>query len=76
MYEAPITTEATVIRVRKPGVFDARLPNGKITCVHLAKSLAEETDRFHEGCRVELELTPFDFDTARIARRLDPDPAP
>lgn len=69
VYEAPIEATATIVRVRKPGVFDARLPNGKITCAHPAKSLASEAGQLVPGTKVVLELTPFDFDTARVARR-------
>ncbi len=74
MYEAPIEAVATIVGIRKPGVFDARLPNGKTTCAHLAKSLAPEAEEFRAGDRVIVELTPFDFDTARIARRCDDTP--
>ncbi|MCH7225563.1 hypothetical protein [Haloferula sp. A504] len=73
MYESPIKAVATLVEVRKPGVYGARLPNGKITCAHLAKSLAGEADAFAAGDRVHLELTPFDFDSARITARIDPE---
>ncbi len=69
VYEAPIEAEAVIVSVRKAGVFDARLPNGKITCAHLAKHLKASAPEFAEGTRVVLELTPFDFDAARISRR-------
>ena len=74
MYEPPIQSEATIVGIRKPGVFDARLPNGKRTCAHLSKSLARETPELREGMTVVLELTPFDFDTARISRIGSRDP--
>lgn len=67
VYEAPIQTEATIVHVRKPGVFDARLPNGKLTCAHVSKSLGSTAHDIPPGTRVLLDLTPFDFDTARIA---------
>lgn len=70
MYESPIKAVATIVEVRKPGVYGARLPNGKVTCAHLAKSLTGEEDSFSEGDEVALELTPFDFDSARITSRI------
>ena len=72
MYESPIKAVATIVEVRKPGVYGARLPNGKVTCAHLAKSLAGEADSIAEGDEVSLELTPFDFDSARITSRIGP----
>jgi Translation initiation factor 1 (IF-1) len=72
VYETPIRVGATLVEVRCPGVFGARLPNGKITCAHLAKHLKSEAEGFVPGDRVTLELTPFDFDTARITSRNDP----
>lgn len=70
MYESPIKAVASLVEVRKPGVYGARLPNGKVTCAHLAKSLAAEADTFSKGDQVALELTPFDFDSARITARI------
>ncbi|BCX49556.1 hypothetical protein HAHE_34640 [Haloferula helveola] len=67
MYETPITVEGQVIRVLKPGLFEVELPNGKRTCAHLSKELAADDGQPEAGQRVGLEMTPFDFDTARIA---------
>ena len=67
VYESPVRTVATVLHVRKPGVFDVRLPNGKISCAHLPKALAARLDDLVPGSRVIVDLTPFDFDTARIS---------
>lgn len=66
MYESPVVATAEIVRLRKPGIFDARLPNGKVTCAHLSKALAQEKQGPTEGDTVRVELTPFDFDTARI----------
>lgn len=72
VYESPIKAIATLVEVRKPGVYGARLPNGKVTCAHLAKALAKDADSFAAGDQVRLELTPFDFDSARITARINP----
>lgn len=74
MRELPILTEATVLRILKPGVFDVRLPNGKVSCAHLSKDLETAELQPACGCTVRVELTPFDFDTARIAAVIGPDP--
>ena len=42
------------------------LPNGKSIMAHLSKPLTEAAAEFSEGERVRLELTPYDFDQARI----------
>lgn len=67
MHETPITTSATIVQVRRQGVFDARLPNGKIVCAHLSKSVqTSQRAAPVPGTPVELALTPYDFETARI----------
>lgn len=65
MYEAPILAKAEVIKILKPDLYELRLPNGKITLGHLSKELrgSPEPDL---GSQVSVELTPFDFDTARV----------
>ena len=74
VHEPPIQATATLVGVRRPGVYDARLPNGKLTCAHLAKALAEEVTSFALGDRVTLELTPYDFESARITARIEESP--
>ena len=68
MHEPPVRTRATVVRVVNDLLADVRLPNGKITLGHLSKELAEAEARLVENDTVELEMTPFDFDTARISK--------
>lgn len=46
----------------------AELPNGKRVLAHLSKPLADQGARFEEGQALILEMTPYDFDTARILR--------
>jgi len=67
MYEAPILAEAEVAGVLKPGLYELRLPNGKITLGHLSKELQKSAVSLEVGATVTAELTPFDFDSARIS---------
>ena len=67
VYESPVVAEGTVIRIIKPGLFEIELPNGKITLGHFSKALATADPELLPGGQVTLELTPFDFDSARIA---------
>jgi translation initiation factor IF-1 len=64
VYEKPIQAKGLVTEVRRAGVFEVELPNGKKVCGHLAKGLRTPPA---PGQRVTLELTPYDFDTARIS---------
>lgn len=47
-------------------LYRAELPNGKVVMAHLSKPLTEQQAAFAEGAWVRLELTAFDFDSARI----------
>jgi|LakMenE18May11ns_1017448.scaffolds.fasta_scaffold9514385_1 translation initiation factor IF-1 len=49
-------------------LYRADLPNGKRILAHLSKPLADRKVEFEPGTRVILELTPYDFDSARILR--------
>jgi translation initiation factor IF-1 len=66
VYEAPILAKAEVIKILKPDLYELRLPNGKMTLGHLSKAL-KGTPEPEVGTYVTLELTPFDFDTARVS---------
>ena len=49
-----------------PVLYRAQLPNGKRILAHLSKRLADAGTVFEPGQQVVLELTPYDFDQARI----------
>ncbi len=67
MSEVPIETVG-IVRENLPGeVFRVELPNGKLVYGHLPRRLAELAENLGPGQRVNLEMTPFDFDKARIA---------
>ncbi|MFC7335921.1 translation initiation factor IF-1 [Haloferula chungangensis] len=71
MYEAPILVTGEIVNVLKQELAEVRLPNGKMTLGHLSKTLRSNDQELCQGQTVELEMTPFDFDSGRIARILD-----
>lgn len=66
MSDATIHTQGRVIEASGPVLFRVSLPNGKIILAHLSKPLADSGACFRVDDLVRLEMTPFDFDTARI----------
>ena len=68
MPDATIHTIGIILENPQPVLYRVSLPNGKIILAHLSKVLAAEEARFAIHERVILELTPYDFDQARILR--------
>ena len=66
MPDATIHTEGRVIARKGEVLYQVSLPNGKIILAHLSKPLAEAGAEFGVGDRLRLEMTPYDFDQARI----------
>ena len=66
MPDATIHTIGRVLEVLGQPLYRVSLPNGKIILAHLSKSLTLQMAQFTVGDDLLLELTPFDFDTARI----------
>jgi translation initiation factor IF-1 len=66
MPDATIHTLGRVLENPGPVLYRVSLPNGKIILAHLSKSLTDENATFSTGDQLLLELTPYDFDTARI----------
>ncbi len=64
--EVPIVTEATVSRVVDNRAYRVALPNGKTIVAHVPARLAPTEPLFGVGDTVTLEMTPYDFDHARI----------
>jgi translation initiation factor IF-1 len=60
-----ITTTATILAPYSD-IFEATLPNGKKTLAHFSRSTGHLKEKIEPGMRVTVELTPFDFDVARI----------
>ena len=71
MNEMPILVEGEIVKALKPELYEIRLPNGKSTLGHLSKSLRSEGVELVSGQRLELEMTPFDFDSGRISRIIE-----
>lgn len=67
MREPPILATATILRERHDRLYDAELPNGKKVIAHVPKWLTGKIGAISVGSRVVLELTVYDFSTARIA---------
>ena len=66
MPDATIHTAGPVLARLGPVLYRAELPNGKIILAHLSKRLADAGTVFEPGQRVVMELTPYDFEQARI----------
>jgi translation initiation factor IF-1 len=69
MPDATIHTLGRVLETCGPVLYRVSLPNGKIILAHLSKPLADENAVFSVDDELLLELTPYDFDTARILGR-------
>ena len=69
MPEDPIRTIGLVREQRgtQPQTFTVELPNGKIVIGHLPRRLTDLADSLVADSRVLLEMTPYDFEKARIA---------
>lgn len=63
----PITTTGEILAILSERAFKVRLPNGKEVIGHPSRALAEQRTEFSLGLRVTLEMTPYDFEKARIA---------
>ena len=63
----PITTTGEILAVLSDRAFSVRLPNGKEVIGHPAKAMNPRKAELVEGVKVALEMTPFDFEKARIA---------
>jgi translation initiation factor IF-1 len=66
MPDATIQTRGKVLETRGAVLYRVELPNGKVILAHLSKELADAAATFAVGDDLLLELTPFDFDQARI----------
>lgn len=54
-----------------PAYYSVELSNGKRIGAHLSKSLTDESAQFDAGDTLLLEISPFDFETARILGRAE-----
>lgn len=65
LMENCITTTATILGPYSD-IFEATLPNGKKTLAHFSRSTMHLREQIRIGMKVRVEMTPFDFDVARI----------
>jgi len=72
MPDAPIRTTAEVLETCSQVLYRVRLLNGKVILAHLSKELKDAGAEFEAGQALLLELTPYDFDTARILGSAEP----
>ncbi len=71
MPDATVHTDARVMGHVHGPLYRVSLPNGKIIMAHLSKQLADDGALFVAGDVLRIELTPYDFDQARILGRLE-----
>lgn len=69
MPDATIHTVGKILENLNPVLYRVELSNGKMILAHLSKSLTEAKAVFSTGELLVLELTPYDFDNARILGR-------
>lgn len=70
LMENCITSTATIIGPYSD-IFEATLPNGKKTLAHFSRQTMALREKIQPGMKVTVELTPFDFDVARIVAIVD-----
>lgn len=68
MSEAAIETTGTILERKGEILYRVELMNGKIVLGHLSKPLTDAKAELADGSSVLLEMTPYDFDQARIIR--------
>ena len=66
MPDATIHTHGRILEKVGPVLYRVALPNGKIILAHLSKPLVDSKAEYPQDASLLLELTPFDFDSARI----------
>jgi translation initiation factor IF-1 len=66
-HEPPILTTAIVLEPGRDRLYPVALPNGKRCLAHIPPWLKDEIPPLEVGQRVRMEMTPYDFNTGRIA---------
>lgn len=66
MSDTAIQTTGEILERKGEILYRVRLMNGKVVLGHLSKPLTDARAEFPEGASVLLEMTPYDFDQARI----------
>ena len=71
MFDPPVITTGTIVDSPKENIYNIKLPNGKKTIGHVAKAMKHLHPSLHAGVKVKLELTPYDFEKARISEIIE-----
>lgn len=66
MSEAAIQTTGVILQRKGEILYRVELMNGKVVLGHLSKKLTDAKAELSDGASVLLEMTPYDFDQARI----------
>lgn len=66
MPDATIHTTGEVVEIRSEILYGVALPNGKVILAHLDRGLRDQGAGWQVGDSLLLEMTPYDFDGARI----------
>ncbi len=66
MSENALQTTGTILERKGDILYRIELINGKIVLGHLSKALTDAHTVCGDGSSVLLEMTPYDFDQARI----------
>jgi translation initiation factor IF-1 len=66
MSEAAVETTGTILERKGEILYRVELMNGKVVLGHLSKKLTDEKAELADNTEVVLEMTPYDFDQARI----------
>ncbi|WP_193214826.1 hypothetical protein [Luteolibacter marinus] len=74
-YDDCVRTNGTILKTISADLYEVALPNGKPVIGHLSKALAVNPPELADGTVVQLEISPFDLDRARIAS-VEPSPTP
>jgi len=69
--DATIHTTGEVLEVLSEVLYRVALPNGKVILAHLDRRLRDQGVRYDSGASLLLEMTPYDFDGARIMGSLE-----
>jgi len=68
--EQLVNVEGTVTSVLPGTMFRVELPNKRLVLAHISGKMRKRFIRLSVGDRVKMEMTPYDFDKARIVYRL------
>jgi translation initiation factor IF-1 len=66
MSENAIQTTGVILERKGEIIYRIELMNGKVVLGHLSKPLTDAKTEYSDGAAVLLEMTPYDFDQARI----------